>query len=331
MGRLSRFIREGRIAALLFFGCCTTAAAHGVRNDVRVELAPVRIEGIVVEVHQDLLAPQLAVSNRTGKVLEILDDEGRAFLRIGPTLAEADYATEAYHLSRIAGGGDAKRNTLSATPRWARVNVEPSYGWFDYRIATAPLQIPYAIEQIGEEIPFGDWKIPARLDGKPIEIRGVFLFTPPPKGVAVARFTGSVQPAPGVVAQLSPGPTPAVFLRNTSAQTVAVLDARDRPFLKIGKDGVWADTGNAAWRASGANVKTGETGWKRISKANSHTWLESRAAWRGKLPKPLPANGLLNQWSLPLLVGDVRVTLTGMNQWVSHTAVADKPVVIPFR
>ena len=73
---------RGLACALLLFSSAQ-AFAHGMRQDVRIDLTPPAIEGLVVELHQDYFSPQLAVANRTGQPLEILDDEGRAFLRIG--------------------------------------------------------------------------------------------------------------------------------------------------------------------------------------------------------------------------------------------------------
>lgn len=317
---LTRCTQWGRLAAPFLFLLSSAVHGHGARSDVRVDMAALRAQGVVVEIHQDFLAPQLVVSNRSGKRLEILDDDGRAFLRIGPQKAEADIATEAFHQSRLSGGATAPKGVLSATPRWRTVNQEPSFGWFDPRIATGALDIPYAVRSIGTEMPFGEWRIPARLGVDAIELRGVFTYTPPLTGAAIAKLVESGPIAMGVQVQLSPGPVPAVFLRNSGAQTVAVLDAGGKPFLKIGKDGVWADTSSPAWRASGNAANLAPTGWQQISKSNSHSWLEPRAAWSGTLPAALPPAGLLNEWSIPLLVGDERKTLRGINQWVTRSA-----------
>ncbi len=317
-------IRQGRaLAALLLWLAVSASHAHGVRNDIRVDMAPVTIDGLTVELHQDFFSPQLAVRNRTGKLLEILDADGRSFLRIGPDQAEGDLAAKAYHLSRIAGGGDAHANTLSNTPRWRTISKEPAYGWFDTRIATAALDVPYAFKQMAAELPFGQWRIAARLGGEPFELRGVFIYTPPPVGIAMAVMQSASALAPGVVVQMAPGPVPAFFLRNTGGKMVTVLDALGRPFLKVSKTGVWADLGSSAWRAASPTVQAaGAKGWQQVSKANSISWLEPRAAWTGKLPKPMPASGLLNEWHIPLLIGEQRRELRGINRWLPRTGAS---------
>lgn len=319
-----RGLHGARLAASFLLLLSGFAQAHSARSDVRVEMAAFKAEGVVIEIHQDFLAPQFVVSNRSGRRLEILDASGRAFLRIGPQKAEADIATEAFHQSRLSGGAAAPKGVLSATPRWRTVNQQPAFGWFDPRIATAALDIPYAVRSIGGELPFGEWRIPARLGAQAIELRGVFTYTPPLAGVAIARLAVSAPLAADVQVQLSPGSVPAIFLRNGSAQTVAVLDASGEPFLKISRQGVWADTSSPAWAASGNAADLARAGWQQISKSNSHSWLEPRAAWRGKPPVPLPANGQLNEWSIPLLVGSEPTTLRGSNHWVTRRAANAK-------
>ena len=323
---LSRCFRQGRLLAALFVWVFSQAAqAHGARHDIRVDISPVNVPGLAIELHQDFFSPQLVVSNRSGKMLEILDADGRSFLRIGPHQAEADLASKAYHLTRISGGGDAHANTLSKTPHWRPIAKEPAYGWFDTRIATVTLDIPYAVKQIGAEMPFGEWRIPARLGGAPFELRGVFSYTPPPAGVAIAALQSPSLVAKGVSVQLVPGPVPVIFLRNSSQQTVAVLDDAGKAFLKIGPDGTWADASNPAWRAaSPVPLAPGKAGWTKLSKATSVSWLEARAAWRGKLPKPLPASGQLNSWQVPLQVGSATVLLRGINRWIARPAASGK-------
>ncbi|MES2684932.1 MAG: hypothetical protein V4650_15535 [Pseudomonadota bacterium] len=325
-------VQRGCLWAALFFGLVSSAAwSHGVRNDIRVDITPIAVEGLTVELHQDAFQPQLVVSNRSGKLLEVLDAEGRSFIRIGDGKAAVDLAAKAYHLSRVAGGGNARANTLSATPRWRTIATEPAFGWFDSRIATVTLDIPYAVKQIGREMPFGQWSIPARLDGQPLEIRGVFTYTPPPLGIAVSALESTTAIAPGVLVQLVPGPVPALFLRNSGDKTVQVLDAAGKAFLKVGADGVWADLDSPSWRTASTKSLGSDRGWKQLSRARSISWLEPRAAFTGRLPQPMPDSGQLNDWQVPLLVGRERIALRGHNRWMKRAAPNAKagPVRLP--
>lgn len=308
---------EGRRLAALFLWLFSGAVgAHGAaRSDVRVEIAVIDIPGLTVQLHQDYIAPQLVVGNRTGKLLEILDAEGRVFLKIGPKRAEGDIRAEAFHRSRGTAGADLRPSMLSATPRWQQINAEPAYGWFDPRIATEALQIPYAIQAIEGTTPFGAWQIAARLGGKPLEIRGVFLHVPLPRGTVRARLLSSAEPLAGVQVSVAPGSTPTVFINNRSRMPIEVLDAKGQAFLRIAIDGVWGLVESPAFRAANPDQHVQGRGWQKLNAGSSHAWLEARGAWRGK-SKPAQAAGPLNEWKVPLLVGGKPLDLLALNEWV---------------
>jgi hypothetical protein len=294
----------------------TGVGAHGLRHDVRVEMAPTAVAGLTVEIHQDLFAPQLAVSNRSGKLLEILDDAGRPFLRIGGQGAEGDVAAKAYHLGRVAGGGNTPPGTLSPVPRWRPVAKEPAFGWFDARIATATLEIPYAVQQMNAEMPFAEWRIPARLGGEPLALRGVFTYVPPTTGMALAVMQTPSVIAPGVMVQMVAGAVPVFFLSSSSRETVAVLDGSGKPFLKVEPSGVWADVGSPSWQAASPTRVPAGRGWVQISKARSITWREPRAAFTGKPALLRAAASSAPGWQVPLSIGGRPKVIRGSHRWV---------------
>lgn len=315
---MRRFLHKGRLLAALFLCACTHSLAHAhgaARADVRVEIAPVRIAGLTVQLHQDYIAPQIVVGNRSGKRLEILDEKGRVFLHIGPQKAEGDVRAEAFHRSRGTAGADMRPSMLSPTPKWQQINTDAAYGWFDPRIATEYLQIPPAILALDGETPFAEWKIAARLDGKPIEFRGVFLHVPFPKGAARARLVSAAEPAPGVQVSIAPSKPPTVFINNRSPQKLEVLDAKGDAFLRIGLDGVWAKADSAAFKVANPEQTLQGKGWLQLNSGSSHAWLEPRAGWAGK-PAPQQKPGVLNQWTLPLTLGGKPLDLQGVNEWV---------------
>jgi len=303
-------------AALLL---ATPLAAHLTRYDIRVELTPPQTAGVVVELHQDALAPQLVIENRSGKLLEILDAEGRAFLRIGAREAEADVATAAFHHSRISGGAAPPAGTLSKTPRWRTVNREPSYGWFDPRIAIEQLEIPYAIkvtgQSTGQALPFAEWQIPARLGGEPMTLHGRFVHTPPPRGTVQTRLLIPAELTPGVHVELATGETPAILLRNSGTQPVSVLDSRGKPFLRITADGTYARPDSPDWPAANTGRTVSGSGWQRVSASRTLVWLEPRARYAGP-PPANSSNSRLGDWSVPILVGKQRLELRGTHEWI---------------
>ena len=287
-------------------------------------MQPVQIPGVVVQLHQDsLLAPQLVVTNRSGKLLEVLDDDGRAFLRFGKDKVEGDGAATEFHRARISGGASAPKGTLSRMPRWHALNREPSYGWFDSRIATGPIEIPYAVLALGREMPFGEWEIPLRLDGEKQRLRGHFVYTPPPRGAIRSRLSGPSTLAPGIEVQLAPGSVPALMLSNRSAQTVTVLDRRGQPLLRLAPTGTTANLDSPDWPLAGAGQAVSGRGWQSVSKSRSHVWLEARARYTGPRPEATQVQRL-NDWSVPLLIGERRIELRGYNEWLPAAAIPSR-------
>ena len=323
----------GRLWAALFL-VAGTAQAHGVRTDVRISLDTPKIAGLVIELHQGDIAPQLVLENRSGKMLEILDAQARPFLRIGNGQVEANVHSAEWQAS-LNPVAVAQRKSASNAPKWLRIRGEPSYGWFDTRLNTETIQIPQAIVAVGEPVPLARWQIAAVFDGKPLDIQGQFIYQPPLRGIVQAVMRSARELAPGITVALAPGNPPALFLQNHGKQTVHVLDTQGQAFLSIGPDGVRADTSSAAWRAASGippdrMSKCGEaartpqcepppqkkSGWQKISAARSTTWLEPRLQYHGAPPADPAQRQTLDAWHLPLQAGQQKIEIYGEYQWI---------------
>ena len=285
-----------------------------MRRDVSLSLHPATAKGLTLEIHQGDIAAQLVLAWQGRETLEILDEQGRAFLRFSPKGAEADVDNPRWHETLNPGYGARVSAQVreGAAPRWKVIQREPAFGWFDPRMNTEPLVVPETVKAFDEPVPFATWRIPARLGGKPLELSGEFLYQPPPRGEVRTLLDKTVLPA-GLRVTVSNSAVPAVFLSNTSKELAAVLDAQGRPYLKIGPDGVWADTASLAWR-----LATGEPpgqGWTKLSPHPSHAWPEPRAAWRKPVPRGQAA-GEIGRWEIPLSLGSQRLAICGSHQWL---------------
>ncbi len=310
-----RSTHRGRLAALLLL-CVANASAHGVRTDIRVTLEAPAIPGLTVELHQGDIAPQIVLENRSGKLLEILDAEGRVFLRISPAQVEADVHSREWQASLNPAG--TSRETASLTPKWRVIRKAPSYGWFDSRINTEPIQIPKPVTAVGRSAAFSSWRISARLDAQPFDIQGRFIYQPPPEGTVQAILRSSSELAPGIILQLAQGNPPALLIQNRSAKIVSVLDARGQAFLRVAGDGVHANTTSPAWRAASAlpDHPQSRAGWQKVSAARNYSWLEPRLKYRGALPQDRSKPQELGVWRLPLQIGEQRIEIAGVYQWI---------------
>jgi hypothetical protein len=114
------------------------ARAHG-GGDGRVravldEPLPRALDGMRIETHRTI-APQLVVENPTPRVLEVLDESGAAFVRIGPGGVEANVAARAWFqtLGPDAPIPGALRDGTHE-PRWVHASATHSFGWFEPRL-----------------------------------------------------------------------------------------------------------------------------------------------------------------------------------------------------
>lgn len=314
------------------------AQAHGEpRSDVRVVLDGVQpsAAGLRVQVYDDHLAPQLVLENTGGRVLEILDESGRAFLRVGPGGVEADTAAAAWYetLSPAGIAPPAAAHDPQAPVAWKRVRAQPSWGWFDRRLDKnhiAANSTPRTKDTILKR-----WSVPARLGNDLLKIHGHFLYQPKPAGLFQARLASGGDIAKGLRVTLSQGQPPALLLENNSAEAVLVLGAFEEPFLRIGSEGVEANLASPTWqdlgRYRGLNAEpavTEQVQWQRVSLAPRYSWLEPRAGMpsMGLGPASRAAGNTRSKakaWQVPLRIGPRAAVIAGVVEWVPLPAAGE--------
>jgi hypothetical protein len=252
-----------------------------------------RLAGVTVQL-QHTLADQLVVENRTGRVLEVLDDAGVPFLRLGPAGAEAN-----------VGGTE---------PRWERVADVPAWGWYDRRLRAA------STGAVAER-----WTVPLRLGGEPLALSGRFRIVRRPAGSFASRVTSAAEPLPGVRVSLVAGRVPALYLENAGRRPVVVLGDAGEPFLLLGPEGTSANLRSPTWLASGkAEVTTvamradahAEPKWERVSVVPRYAWIEFRAAVPDDALPETTDRATVRSWHVPLRRGRERADVTGVVEWI---------------
>lgn len=319
--------RRALIGTSLSLMAAGPGLAGAQRDDVRVVLDGVEpaVAGLRVQVYDDALAPQLVVENLSGRALEILDDAGRPFVRIRTPGVDADLAAAAWYQTLSPGGAPVPQRAHSpgAAAEWRTVRAHASWGWFDPRIGKDRASLyPASLEPVA----LGDWRVPARLGGETIEIRGHFLYQPRPPGVFVARVTSAGELAPKVRVSLSPGRPPALLLENAGDTPVTVLGVEDEPFLRISVEGVDANLASPTWQDQGRYrgltdvTAGGPPRWQRISLARRYSWLEPRAGMPAIAAdagaRPDNTRAKVKAWQVPVRVGTKLVAIQGIVEWV---------------
>ncbi len=318
------------------------ASAHdaGGASDVVPVLDPLppALAGVTIQLRHTL-AHQLVVENHTRKVLEVLDEAGAPFLRLGPAGAEADLgAPEWYRTLRAADVVVPER--ADAGPAWTRIATAPAWGWFDRRIRPEHAVVPHLLHDAGMSATVGRWSIALRLGGVATAVTGVFRYVPPARGAFRARLVSPSEPLPGVRVSIVAGRVPALYLENAGAEPVMVLGSAGEPFLRIGPDGTSANVRSPTWLASGKAAEmlqpvradaSGEPSWQLQSASPRYAWIEPRAAPPAADVPPSP--GTVREWDVPVRRGRTSARVHGVVEWVPAmvTQAASGPADSPLR
>lgn len=282
----------------------------------RVTPQPARLEVRIV----DTLAPQMLVTNRTGQTLEILDGRGTPVIRIGPDRTWVNASAPAYY-SEHPMRDRPNAAAASKEARWIIASHEPSWGWFDPRI------------QLGAADKPANWHIDMHLGSQPVVVAGEFRARTVSHGYWMPAIKTPHEIAPQVEVAIIPGVVPAVTLENRGAEPVTVVGGRGEPFLRIGSDGVFANTISPTWMQSGRAPQTASpielsndsstARWTRISAGSRYTWLEWRARCSDNRIERAPVN-----WEIPLLIGSKSIPVLGETKWITIAPrIGDKPTL----
>ncbi len=321
-----RFPQLVLTAALGATAVAGPAVAHeqALPTQTVVDAIDLDVTGLTAEVVGSA-ADQLLLRNEGGTTVEVLDDDGDAYLRIGPDGVEANLGERSWFEGNDPYGvvqADPGVRDGTAPDDWRLVSVEPVWTTYDHRLHPGDLQLP---ERVDRERTLADWAVPLRAGDVVGEIRGRILTRP-----VLGGFQPVLVQAPTderVLAQLVPGAVPGFFVRVQGDATVTVLGIEGEPFLRLHRDGVDANLASPSWfehvrladlDEPGVPVDpSGEPVWQPVTDAPSYTWLDPRAgAGRETVPDDADQTQVTATWRVPLQIDGDEVALTGHTEWV---------------
>ena len=267
------------------------AEAHGGVDDYRIRPVAEKssLSGITVQAIQSN-APQLVIENKSGKLLEILDDDGRAFLRIGPDGVEGDMNASAFYNTYSTAGLQPPENArdTTAAPDWKSLSKDQNWGWFDPRIAETAFTPSHtevdAAKSNGKAVTVASWSIPVRLAGELSSLDGRFELSSGPTTIATASITSnSIE---GWSSRIIPGANPAIFIKRrkdgSDAQVLTILGEENEPYIQLSPQGVSVNIESETWRQygrangdfSGLSVDDGaDPEWMSVSTSSAYTFM----------------------------------------------------------
>jgi hypothetical protein len=280
-----------------------------------LDALPAGLRGVTVEI-AETLAPQVLIANHTAQTLTILDDAGRAFVRIGPTGVSADLNAGAWYksLSTAYVPEPAAARDPHSPARWTQVDTGQSFGWFDPRLAVGPHAPTGAMRAADVAASTGTWRIPARMGAQQADITGHFRYEPPADGAYVTRLVTPAGFPPGIQFKVSQGSIPAILLMDTARRDIVLLGLDGEDEVRIGGSGVSINTRSRTWREWGqeerAGLDAGSAGWLPASRGAAYLWLEPR----GRTDATSASHPDV-AWKLPLRVDGVGYVVQGIASW----------------
>lgn len=290
-----------------------SAVAHEVDPSVLTVIDSITppVPGITVDVGTSVTT-ELLLDNTTAHPVEVLDDSGQPFLRIGPGGVEGNLAAPAWYLSnQPLGSGSAipAGASTDAPDRWVVVSTEHAWGWFDHRLHPTPLA---GVLGEGRRPTF---EIPLRTNGRAVVVSGhLEPRTTVPR--FAATLTATPDPASGLVVQLLDGRAPGLFVRYDGAGE-AVVEGRDgEPFLRLRPNGAEVNEHSPTWlftaQARGEDLAgvvadpTAAPAWRSVSGGPSYAWLDPRA-----LIEEVGSEPVRLDWSVPVQVDGQTMEIVG--------------------
>lgn len=268
--------RTGRYVALLLAGALAfvpaAASSHEPSGDETYYAAV--IESITPALPQEVslylrehVFVQLVAENRGPQVLEVLDERGEPFLRIGPEGVEADTASSAWLAA--ASPRHAELAPAAGPPAWKRVSVLPWWAWFDTRLHGA--------------VPEGAWSLQLRYGSEVVEVRG--RLRPLDGGAVVPRLLAVEPSIEGLRFGLTQAPVPQLFVSSSVDGEVIVFAQGGEPFVRVTPEGAWLNARSPAildhLSAAGAAPQiaidpAARPRWVRAASVPETTWFDRR-------------------------------------------------------
>jgi hypothetical protein len=308
----------------------TSAKAHQSDPTIvtRIDTIEPALHDVTVEIRAGV-ADQLLIVNGTRQPVEVDGSNGKPFLRIGPTVVEADVNAPDWVLSN-SPLGTAPTPPPSQKQQWRTVARGASWGWFDHRIHPQARPLTAELRKARRTTRLADWTVPLRHDGTGHEIRGHVEYRP----VLGAFHTQVGRTPPSLTADALDGRVPGLFVRWAGTDPLTIRGIAGEPFARLTSTGAEVNDASETWqddqRLRGqppGGVPADPTAtprWRKVGDTPQLTWLDRRLAYAPGVPPDdvarAPKPTTMVEWDLTVHAGSTTDHVTGTTTWVPAAA-----------
>lgn len=308
---------RSRILPSLLVLCCLIGfhdvsqahAEHGAGEPIPQVAKDTKLpKGVSLEVVKSN-AYQFSLATDGNQKVEVIGEEGTAFLRIEKSKVFANLHSPSWFRAQQPGGGAIPPSLKEGStfkklpPNWKEVAEHSGYGWYDPRLLQEDTQ---------------KFKLKLSINGKVREIPVVRVAAPGFQGYWTSTITK--EPAFDEITVLIPGLSSGALSvrRDTKAkQNYEILDDRQLPFIQLNAEGCWVNVQHPWFEKSGLFVKKSEAvsskGWARASTSGLITFQDPRLHVKDGEPKKP------RHWKITVrVIGTEKMdTVEGDTEWVS--------------
>jgi hypothetical protein len=251
---------------------------------------------VMTQIQSSPLGNEILVEYTGEGYLEILADDGGAFLRISTSGVEGNWDHPAFYKTQVAGERPLPEWVKDGIikPLWKPVSDKAYWGWYDARLEK-------------QDNDHDQWTISVRANGKRSSINGRFKsLTAPTHRTLVTLDRKNLTEINDLSVMLISDVQAAIRLSYKGKDKLTVLDEYGQPMFRFSPAGIEARIESRGWQRLGRLPLTGQTEWVQLSSQPAYTWPDSRLVYSSDTPL----------WSIPLVKSTSSSELELLGSWM---------------
>jgi hypothetical protein len=236
---------------------------------------------VMAQIQSSPLGNEILVEYTGEGYLEILADDGEAFLRISTAGVEGNWDHPDFYKTQVAGERPLPEWVKDGVvkPLWKPVSNKAYWGWYDARLEK-------------QSDAHKQWIISVRANGESSSISGRFKsLTAPTYRTLVTLDRKNLAEISDLSAMLISDVQAAIRLSYKGKDKLIVLDENGEPMFRFSPTGIEARIESRGWQRLGRLPLTAAKEWVKLSSQPAYTWPDSRLSYSSDV----------TSWSIPLI------------------------------
>ncbi|MFN2641085.1 MAG: hypothetical protein ABR548_04205 [Actinomycetota bacterium] len=264
--------------------------------------------------------PTFTATNTSATALDILGFDFEPFLRISAKGVQGNKTSRAFYVTQDPTGVSAVPPVAhaGAKPAWTQLSKANTWRWFEPRAQWRQVISP-AIRKTKTSVTLGPWSIRARYGSTATTIEGHIVYKPT-LGRLRAKLVEVPKSSPKLKVQVVQGTIPGIVVTNASGKVLEIAGRDDKPFARVGPQGVDVNVSSPTWRDTKniSGTAPSEPKWQHLQGSPVLAWLETRAQYPSEEPPRslITKHVTLLRWKIDATLDGAAVKIEGVTEWI---------------